>query len=243
MAKNNFKIYGLSSKNELNPDLFEGKRFKNKPRQALLLIAEKFYDRLDLNAEIEDIRIVGSSVDYSWNAKSDIDLHIVIDFSKISCTPEILRKMVNAEKNLFNGEYKIKMFNIEVELYVEDKADNNKSDAVYSLINNIWIKEPKKKNVTVDRTKIEQLYNIFDKKLDRIEDIPNVTQRWEEAVKLKDMIVGQRKRGLQTSKANYSVGNLVFKTLRATGRLRRLKKIIVDGASELMSLTEKKISI
>lgn len=103
----------------------------------LLLIAEKFYESLDLAAPIKDVRFLGSAAAYSYHSGSDIDLHIVIDFNDLECDPELLRELVNAKKNLFNNDRKIEIYGFEVEVYVEDINDDNKSDAIYSLKDNV----------------------------------------------------------------------------------------------------------
>ena len=77
---------------ELQPDLWNGDKLDPEVRERLLEIAEDFMAGLDVEADIEDIRFTGSLANYNWSKYSDIDLHIVVDFSKIN---RIGRKICN----------------------------------------------------------------------------------------------------------------------------------------------------
>ena len=60
--------------NSLNPRISE----------RLTEIATNFFNDLDLEgAEIEDITFTGSLANYNWTKYSDVDLHLLVDFSKI----------------------------------------------------------------------------------------------------------------------------------------------------------------
>lgn len=59
------KLFGLPSKEELNPKLWESDRLKSNVRQAFLIIAERFHETLDIDSPPADIRILGSNASYS----------------------------------------------------------------------------------------------------------------------------------------------------------------------------------
>lgn len=234
-----FKIYGLPSKTELSDKLWSGDHLKPMVKQKMLIIAEKFYESLDLKAPIEDIRFLGSAASYSYNTTSDIDLHIVIDFGKLECDPEILRDMVNAKKNLFNNNRKIEINGFEVEVYVEDINDNNKSDAVYSLTNNRWLRKSTPTEITPNKSYIRKIYNSFERHIEDLDQIENPVKRLDKAEKIKDQLRVLRKKGLTSKKANFSDENLAFKTLRGRGKINKLRDVVIDTGDELLSLVEK----
>jgi len=235
-----FKIYGLP-KDTLNPKFWDNKdKLISSVRQQLLLIAEKFFETLELNTEIKDIRFLGSSADYTWNTKSDIDLHIIIDFSNAGCDKETIKTLVNAKKNLFNNEYKIKIFSTEVELYVEDINDENKADAIYSLLDNIWIKKPNKKELpNIRYNKIEQYVTAFTNAIEQLNLITNPYTKMKKAVELRNRLKQIRQTGLASSKKNFSEENLAFKTLRATNKIKKLRDEMVDAMEQILSLNKK----
>ena len=70
-------------KKELNPSFWTGDKFDQDIREKLLSIAQDFYKTLSLDIPIADIQLTGSLANYNWTDKSDLDVHILIDFTKI----------------------------------------------------------------------------------------------------------------------------------------------------------------
>ena len=72
-------------------------------RERLLKIAELFIDYLKVDIFIEDIRMTGSLANYNWSEYSDIDLHILADFSQF---PEeqlpLYEDLFRLKKTIFN---------------------------------------------------------------------------------------------------------------------------------------------
>lgn len=181
--------------------------------------------------------MVGSMASYNYNATSDIDLHIVIDFDSADCAKDLLKELVDAKKNLFNSSREIKIEGIEVEVYIEDVNENNASDAVYSIKNNQWIVKPKIMTVPeVNRKKIEQLFNGFKKKIDNLKNVENPIKRLDIANSIKDRLKQLRKMGLASKEKNFSTYNLLFKTLRSRKVIDDLRQIIITTSDELLSL-------
>ena len=65
----------------LNPKLWDHDRLKPEVRGALLRMAEDFIDFVAVPFDVEDIVITGGNVNFTYTAHSDIDLHIIADFS------------------------------------------------------------------------------------------------------------------------------------------------------------------
>ena len=70
---------------KLNPVLWdEGNRMRPEVREALLKIAQDFQEFMGIgDFALEDITVSGSNAAYSYTPHSDIDLHLLVDFSKL----------------------------------------------------------------------------------------------------------------------------------------------------------------
>ena len=120
----------------LNPDLWENNELKEEVKEKLLDIVDNFLDILKedkINIDVVDVRFLGSNANYNYTDKSDIDLHIVADFSSTPCEQNVMPQLYNAYKSLFNSKYNISIYGHDVEIYVEDEKQPAKSNGVYSL--------------------------------------------------------------------------------------------------------------
>ena len=70
----------LIPKNTLNPKLWTDMEIDPEAQAQLKAIAEDIIESMEIDAEIKDIVITGSSASYNWHNLSDIDLHIMLDF-------------------------------------------------------------------------------------------------------------------------------------------------------------------
>ena len=73
-------------------------------RLKLLDIAEDFIDFLGVDwVKPDDIIMTGSLANFNWNKKySDIDLHVLIDFSKVDKRTDFVKKYFDSLKNQWN---------------------------------------------------------------------------------------------------------------------------------------------
>ena len=124
----------------LNPKLWNNDVLKAEVRGALLRIAEDFIKFVDVPMNVVDIVIYGGNVNYNYTAKSDLDLHIVVDMNSIECDRET-EELFDSKRRLYKEKYDIKVQGIEVELYVED-TENTPVSASYSILKDQWIKKP-----------------------------------------------------------------------------------------------------
>ena len=151
----------------LNPDLWDNdNEMKEDVKDKLLDIVDNFLDNLKedkINIEVVDVRVVGSSANYNYTDKSDIDLHIIADIDSLPCEQHVLSQLYNAYKSIFNSKYDIKIKGHDVEIYVEDVNQPAKSNGIYSLYTG-WIKKPKREEVP------EIDYEEFNKEFEDLED-------------------------------------------------------------------------
>ena len=220
----------------LNQKIFnEDNTLKQEVADKLLEIANAFIDFLEVPEDaIQDILVVGSSVNYNYTDFSDIDVHLIVDYEKVHGDCPLVQGYLWAFKTIFNDEHDIKIYGIPVELYAEDSNTPRISNGVYSLTTNEWVSEPEKVEVTVDDNAVQKKYQELKETIDKVDDS-------EKALKLLRKIYDMRKAGLQDA-GEFSVENLVFKELRNhkdIDKLWALKKKVLDDS---LSLNESRIN-
>ena len=111
----------LNFKDSLHPMFWEEESLKEEIRSKLVEIAQKFLDELGIdNLTVDDITLTGSLANYNWNDKSDIDLHILIDFDSLPQSNGLLKDFMNLKRMLWNKTHNIKIKDHDVEVYVQD---------------------------------------------------------------------------------------------------------------------------
>lgn len=229
-------------KDTLNPDIWTNDTLNPDIRTKLIRIAEDFFKNLNIPKEIQikDIIFTGSLADYNWSRYSDIDLHIVLDFKKIDVGEELLDDYFWAQKALWNQEHDITIHKFPVELYVQDINAKLVATAVYSVLNDKWLKKPVRESFKLDTNAIKTKANAFIKKLRGIKqdykdkDYQSVVDK---VTQLKDKIKNMRNAGLEKG-GEFSIENLVFKTLRRTPFMDILDSYKAKSYDELMSINE-----
>ena len=205
-----------------------GYTMKPNVRERLLKIANDFIDFLDVDLVISDIIMSGSLANYNWSDYSDIDLHVVADFSQFNeIEKPLYEELFYLKKSIYNKKHDITIYGYEVELYVEDESQINevKNIAKFSILDNEWIETPTQDDVSFSnetvKSKAKQWMNIIDRLIDNIKD-----EDFEEAKilidKYNDKLRKYRTCGLQSG-GEYSDENLVFKVLRRNGYLEKLR--------------------
>ena len=197
---------------------------------TLLKVANTFYKDTELTVPLENIYFLGSTAGYNWTPTSDIDLHLVIDFDKIGDDEELVKNYVDGLKSKWNQSHDIKIGNHPVEVYIQDKKEVNKSQSVYSLMKNTWVKKPKHEDLEVDKDAIKKKY----KQLVQSINVATQEQDINKIKKLTKRIYDMRQAGLDKS-GEYSTENLVFKLLRSTGYINKLRDTVTQ-------LTDKELS-
>lgn len=206
--------------------------------EALRKIAEAFIDTLGVPEDsVVDVIMTGSLCNYNYTKYSDIDLHVILDYSKIcdDCQQFSVDDCLKAKKSLWNMEHDITVYGMEVELYAQDMKTPITGDAgVYSIVSDSWIKRPiKKANVVYDKKTINDKVQYITRQIDDIVDgeVDNLDAIEALKVKIKNM----RKAGLEKS-GEYSLENLVFKTLRNSDYIDKLHTYATDVKSDSLSL-------
>jgi predicted nucleotidyltransferase len=229
----------LQINSTLNPNIWKNNELDPEVSEQLIKIARDFFEDLSLEGiEIEDITFTGSLANYNWTKYSDIDLHIIVDFSKIDENYDLVREYFNAKTSLWNKMHQIMINDFEIELYVQDISEKHHSTGVYSIMNNEWIATPQKVSPKVDTDMVKRKISSFIDMIERVEDSyeeQDYKEAYERAINLASRIKKYRKSGLE-DKGEYSTENLVFKYLRNKEFIKKLYDTRNSSYDKMMSI-------
>ena len=211
----------LELKDELAPDIWvHENKIKPEIRQKLMKIAEDFLKEKKLDEfDIKDITITGSLANYNWSKYSDIDLHIVADFSKINSDTDLVKAFFDAARMRWNDIHDIMIRGYEVEIYVENVNEKHKSTGIYSLADDEWIKKPKPESRDIDFETADKKARDYADRAEYIsKEIITKEQDFDRAIRMidraKQKIRDMRKVGLESEESEFSPENIAFKILR-----------------------------
>lgn len=240
-------LSSFKKQDELAPKIWYGRKLNSKVRLKLLDIADDFWDFANINwVKRSGILLTGSICGKNWSKYSDIDLHIVVDFSKVDERTDFVQEYFNLKKNEWNNSHKnLKIYGFPVELYVEDINADTTSNNKYDLEKNDWVKESddaisiglnkysiKSKSANI-MTKIDDLQD----ECDSTDDEAKLREIGKRAKKLYRKIKRMRKFGLNRSGEGDSL-NIVYKVLRRSGHLEKLWDLSSTLYDKVNSLNE-----
>jgi hypothetical protein len=221
---------GFEPHSTLNPRLWHNNELDKDVESALIKIAQDFKKFIDVPFDVVDVRITGGQVSYFYTRHSDLDLHLIADFSTVKCDREAA-ELFDAKRLLYKEKYSITVKGIPVELYVED-LDHPAVSAAYSIQSRSWITQPKKDLGPFDIDKIERLSTVWGEIIQHSLRSKNI----ETARKTLDLLRKFRHLGLKIH-GEYSTANLVYKTLRNSNLIRNLQNFIDQEHEKNLSVT------
>jgi hypothetical protein len=223
---------------ELDAKIWQDGALNKNVSKRLTKIANEFLEGLNIGATMEDLRFTGSLANYNWSKYSDIDLHIVVDFSKIDENTELVKGFFDNARMRWNDLHDIMIYGHEVEIYVENTGEVHKSSGIYSLSQDEWIVEPSAEKIEFD-------YPTARKKADSIQTEVNLIEKFsdkkpESALKsverLKKKISRMRRAGLNSPDQEYSTENIAFKILRREETLDKLSDMKYDAYDKILTI-------
>jgi|TARA_A100000172_G_scaffold81128_1_gene73180 hypothetical protein len=234
---------------ELDPKIWQDGKLKKNISKRLMRIAREFLDGIDkpvhheagdgsMAALMEDLRLTGSLANYNWSKYSDIDLHIVIDFSKIDENIEIVKAFFDEARMRWNDLHEVTIYGHEVEIYVENINEAHRSSGIYSITQNEWIVRPDPEKVEFDYTAARKKADTIITELNLIEKFAYSKQRaaLKSIERLKKRIRRMRRAGLNSPLQEYSVENIAFKILRREEALDKLNNLKYDIYDKILSI-------
>ena len=214
--------------------------FDEKLRNKLLEIAKDFYKDLKFEAPIEDIQLTGSLANYNWTDKSDLDVHVLIDFSLIDENKDLVKKAVDGLRFIWNIRHKLKIRGYDVELYLQDVNEQHTASGLFSLLNNKWVRIPKYNPPEIDYKDVDEKFHGLTSDILEMENLVNSSnfinatevEIYNHSVSLKNKIMNMRREGL-AREGEFSVENLVFKKLRNEGYIEKVIELISKAYSNI----------
>ena len=250
LAPSEVDLSSFNVKKELNPKFWKNDRLDSRIRMKLLDIADDFINFLGVDwVKPEDITITGSLANYNWNQKySYIDLHIIMDYSKVDERTDFVDNYFYSQKKLWNEEHKeLKIYGFPVEVFVQDVNKKHTSSGVYSLEKDKWLTEPERDKLAkkkVNKIQIKNKVSEYTKKIDKLADELKKSKGndyklrkvSEIAEKLFDELKNLRRGDLSNADNEINEGNIIFKCLRRLGYIEKINDIISKGYNRLNSL-------
>jgi predicted nucleotidyltransferase len=232
----NFKQWILNEgefyQDELNTLFWSNSQFDPSIREKLLQIANEFYQTFKLEIPISDIQLTGSLANYNWTPKSDLDVHVLIDFSKLNPDIALVKKGIDGQRFIWNLRHNIIIRRHDVELYLQDINEPHIASGLFSLLNNEWIRIPKYNPPQIDEMDVQKKFEGIVNDINQLEaNLQNESQEissrelYDHSEKVKSRIMKMRKEGL-AERGEFSVENLVFKKLRNEGYIQNLIDLI-----------------
>ena len=244
-------LSSFNIKKNLNPKFWKNGVLDSRIRMKLLDIADDFIEFLGVDwAKPEDITMTGSLANFNWDENySDIDLHIIMDYSDVDERTDFVSNYFYSQKKLWNEEHSdITIMGFPVEVFVQDVNERHDSSGVYSLEKNKWLIEPEREKLAsskVNKAFIKDKVSEYMNKIDKLEYLLNKSKDdeyrlrrvMEKSDNLFDKIKGERKIGFERSGGkeinNY---NIVFKALRRNGYIEKLVDVKSIAYDKLNSL-------
>ena len=201
---------------KLNPKLWHDEHLDPIVRKQLLRIAEDFVEDLGVKLHVKDITVSGSNAAFTYTPHSDLDLHVVVDMKKLPDS-DVYRELFQAKKTLYNEVNSIKVRGIPIELYVQDSDVPVRSLGEYSVLNDSWIRSPKKQKASFDQIATKEKYD----QLSELVKLAMKTRDLDRINKAIGIVNRYRKAGLH-NEGEFSPENLAYKAIRKQGGIDKL---------------------
>ena len=231
----NFRLAkAIDFNNDLNPQIFMGDKMRPLVRNKLMNIADHFREFLGVqDIALADIEVSGSNAAYSYTPHSDVDLHLIVDFSELPDS-DIYRELFNAKQYQYNDLHIIRIKGYDVELYVQDAAQSHHSLGSYSVMNDDWNRIPTKQRANLDDAATLLKYE----KLKALSIRALASDNEKYLIDVLDVVKKYRQAGLDAH-GEFGPENLAFKMLRTDGYFEKLWKKRRGHTNQSLSLETK----
>lgn len=236
-------------KNELESNIWDGEdNLDLKVRNTLLEISDDFWETCNIRwVKPVDAVLTGSICNFNWSSYSDIDLHLVVDFSKIHPRKDFVKEYFDDKKNEWNDSHKsLKIYGYPVELYVQDINEFPKSSGIYSLYKNKWLRKPEPNAFSAIKLNKYAIKDVSAKIMTKIDDLCDAFNGETDKHKLEliakscEDIQKELKRLRQTGLKDSEMGsgNICYKVVRRSGYMEKLWRLQDKIYDKLNSIEE-----
>ena len=251
VSKNDVDLTSLSKKNSLNPNIWDGMKLNPKIRLKLLDIADDFWEFVDVKwVDPISIILTGSICNFNWSDASDIDLHLVVDYSEVDEKTEFVKQFFDMKKNEWNENHSsLEIMGFNVELYVQDSNADLASQGVYDLEENKWISEPSMPQGNFAEEHESAISDLAARIMTLIDELENEIAIAKDTYKSRyfgelasefvSHIHKMRHDSLE-KQGEDSIGNMVYKVLRRSGYIDKIYDAIYLAYDKENSIDESK---
>jgi len=225
---------------ELNSKFWTAGEFDSGVREKLLRICEDFIGGTDIGT-ITDIQLTGSLANYNYTEYSDLDVHILSDFTDVNDDVDLVKRALDGKRFIWNLRHSIVIRSYEVELYFQDTNEPHIASGLFSLLHDEWITVPKYDPPEIDPRDVDKkadgISDIIDRLAEKVGtgiDPEEAETYYENGIHLKDKIRKMRSAGLKRE-GEFSVENLAFKALRNGGSIGKLIDTITSAYNKIYS--------
>jgi len=199
-------------------------------RDKIIEIVNYCEDFVKVPMDICDVQLVGSNASFNYTADSDLDVHLIANFDISDVNSQLLQALYKAKLKEFNSEHDLKIKGIDIELYIQDVLSNIVSNGVYSVCDNEWVKEPKPiKSATKHNTEKEfEKWESIIKNALATNDSHTIQQTLDTLYLIRHNSIA--------IDGEYGKGNALFKDIRSSGLLQRLKDALYIAKSKELSM-------
>lgn len=225
----------------LNKSFWQDSQFDPEIREKLLTIADDFYEDLDVDIPIVDVQLTGSLANYNWTKYSDLDVHVIMDLSKINEDVELVKKALDGLRLMWNQRHPVVIRGHDVELYAQDINQLHLASGLYSLLKGEWLRKPVYDPPTVDPKDVSRKVEAYGTEIDEMKNQLKLATPTEaqyimsRAAALKKKISRARDEKLAAKGGEFSVENLVFKQMRNNGMYGDLIDIRAEAYGKIYS--------
>ena len=226
---------------DLHHKFWYNKKFDQGVRRKLLRIASDFIENSKITAEIDDIQLTGSLSNFNYNKHSDLDVHILLDYSTVNDDTDLVKQALDGKRFVWNLRHNVVIRGHEVELYYQDTNEPHIASGLYSLLNNEWLIEPTYDPPSVDLRDVSKKSHSIIDQIERLKD--EVTHNdcphqakilYKFGKRIKSKLGKMRTEGLHRE-GEFSVENLAFKQLRNGGAIGMLIDLITTSYEQIYS--------
>jgi len=222
----------------LNQLIWDGEKMIPKIQDRLLQIGNMWAEFSHIPEDaIRDICLTGGNANYNYTPYSDLDVHVLMDMSKLPHDKEFLADYLLDKKMLWAFKHpSLTVMGYPVELYAQNYREPVAShQGVYSLLKKKWLYKPNVENHPdfendiALKAKIEEYIKMLDTVLSEPGD------HVAEIKKLKEKFREMRSAGIHQS-GEFSNENLIFKELRNRGYFQKLNDYLQKTMDTQLSL-------
>lgn len=220
-------------KSTLNERFWNKEQLRSKVRMRLLDIADDFFDTLGFNEDSRiDTILTGSLCNYNWTSMSDIDIHIIVDFSLINEDVDLVKTYCDLKKNEWNTKHDmLKIYNHPIEVYVQDIKEKHVSHGIYSLERNKWIIKPSYNDLMTTMFNKDEVIEKTSFIMDIIDELEIASINLNDKYKLQNLYkkvnslflkLKKKRKIFLSTQGEMSTWNIIWKILRNCGYIEKL---------------------